>query len=520
MGLTGAAICALSLLSAALFAQAPPWIAQNGVVNSASRIPATLAGGAIARGALFTIYGVRLGASGHTQVTVSAGGKSANARVLSAGAERIDALMPPAAPLGAALLVVTVGAQASSPFSMEVVEANPGLFSRNGEGWGPGRIENLSAGGAKSENSTSHPARPGQRVAVYTTGMGNSRGVRVVVGGRPVRAVRTGNVQGEERIEFQIPAGVPEGCYVPVYLLVSPVRASNAVTMTIHSGPGPCTPDVVPLDAGRTAVAVLARIRMKARYADVDTIDDEAVAVAAKNDQPVLAPLLLLPPPGSCTAYTSSLQADTALPNSIPAALLVLLRGRGLDAGPQFNLTRAGESRAIRRDNNVAGYYHARLGQAGAGASRRAPPLFLDPGELTLTGSGGKDVGGFNVRVPAPVPFEWTDRDSLTVIDRRRPLVLHWRPIPAGRIMILATNVDQITTAMGMCLCVAEGGAGRFTVPPAVLANVPLSRDIPGVPFDQLFVSSLVTGPSFQAAGVNAGAVASLYTIGRFVEYR
>src|ERR1039457_7314293 len=40
---------------------APPSIAPGGIVNAASRLPASLRGGAIARGARFSIPGVRLG---------------------------------------------------------------------------------------------------------------------------------------------------------------------------------------------------------------------------------------------------------------------------------------------------------------------------------------------------------------------------------------------------------------------------------------------------------------------------
>ena len=66
--------CAAILCSTAaiLSAQtaAPPGIGQNGVVNAASRIPPTLTGGDLARGARITISGVRLGSAGHTIVTL------------------------------------------------------------------------------------------------------------------------------------------------------------------------------------------------------------------------------------------------------------------------------------------------------------------------------------------------------------------------------------------------------------------------------------------------------------------
>lgn len=508
----------------AIFAEGQPGIRQNGVVNSASRIPPTLAGGAIARGALFTIYGVRLGSSGRTEVTVSSGGKSIRVRLLSAGAEQIDAEMPPSAAVGSADLTVKVDGRASLPFPMEVAAQNPGLFSRNGRGWGPGRIENIDSG-ARSDNSSSNPARLRQRVALFGSGFGDLSSFMVVVGGRVIKLARTRAIRSEEKIEFRVPADAPEGCYVPVYVLASPVRASNVVTMSIRSGPGPCRPGPVPLLEERAiGVAVLSRTRMKAKYEKADSVDDEAtVTFASKDDRPVLSPLLLLPPPGTCTAYTSSFQDDVALPNSISAALISLLKGRGLDAGSKLTISRDRQSRNVIRENGVPGYYRGRLGQIGPTASRRAPPLFLEPGDLSLDGTGGKDVGAFHVSFHAPTPFEWTDRDSLAPIARGSTLLVHWHDPSGGHlIVILATNVDQLTTAIGTCLCVVNSAVGGFAVPPAVLANLPVSRDIPGIPYDRLYLSSIGTSapPPIQATGLDTGAVVSIYTIGRFVQYR
>jgi len=513
-----------AMFALAMFAQAQPGIRQNGVVNSASRIPPTLAGGAIARGALFTIYGVRLGSAGHTQVTVSSGGKSAQVHLLSASTEQIDAEMPPSATLGASDLMVKVDGLASRPFPMEVAAQNPGLFSRNGRGWGPGRIENIAAG-ERLDNSTTNPARLQQRVALFGTGFGDLTSFTVVVGGRAIKLARAAAIRSKEKIEFRVPADAPEGCYVPVYVLAAPVRASNVVTMSIRSGPGPCLPGPVPLlDARAIGVAMLSRTRMKAKYEDVDSVDDEAaVTFASKDDRPVLSPLLLLPPPGTCTAYTSSFQDDVALPNSISAALISILKSRGLDAGSKLTISSGGQSRNVNLENGVPGYYRGRLGQIGPAASRRAPPLFLEPGDLTLAGTGGKDVGAFHVHFSAPASFEWTDRDSLASITRGRTLLVRWRdPSDGHNIVILATNVDQLSTAIGTCLCVANSSAGGFAVPAAVLANLPVSRDIPGIPYDQLYLASIGTGspPSIQATGLEKGAVVSVYAIGRFVQYR
>src|SRR5579871_757738 len=119
----------------------PPWIAQNGVVNSASRIPSTLPGGAIARGALFTIFGVRFGTVEHTRVAIDFGGVKVAAQVNRSTPQQIDARMPDSVRLGAAAVVVTVDGRASAAFPITIVAANPGIFSLNGLGWGPARKE-------------------------------------------------------------------------------------------------------------------------------------------------------------------------------------------------------------------------------------------------------------------------------------------------------------------------------------------------------------------------------------------
>src|SRR5581483_9124726 len=142
-----------------LYAQ--PGIQQNGIVNLASQIPPTLEGGAIARGALFTIYGVRLGTSGHTSAVITKGGVSEPIEILSAQPRRIGARMPMKAPLGPGVVVVTVDGKASKAFPLEIAASNPGLFSRNLEGWGPGRIQNVDARGVRTENTRTNPAHRG-----------------------------------------------------------------------------------------------------------------------------------------------------------------------------------------------------------------------------------------------------------------------------------------------------------------------------------------------------------------------
>ena len=489
-----------------------PGIGQNGVVNRASQIPTTLAGGPIAQGSAFTIRGVHFGSA--ATVSVRSGSVVTQARVISVQPEKIEAIMPDAAPLGRATLIVTAGGSASKPFSMEVAASNPGIFSQNKNGWGPGQIENIDASGKRTLNSTVNPATPGQRVAMKITGLGKASAATIVVGNRTAAGVTRAAAQpGEQEISFSIPADSPLGCYVPVYVQASPTRASNVVTLTIQFAANRsvrCDSGPIPLlDAKRIAMIVVTRSNVHNFSGNVNK--GEVIATFAVREPDIsLSPLLLLPPPGTCTAYTGSLQSTKSPPITVSGSLFGELGNDGLAAGAQLTLSRDTRSKVIPWDRNAVGYYHAQV-----------PPRLLNPGKFFLSGPGGIDVSAFRVIADAPAPFEWTNRDQTEVVARSHGLALHWRGQTNGRRMVLlATNVDQITTAVGTRLCTAPLNATQFEIPAALLANIPASIDTPGAPYDRVFISSLpAKATPLTTAGIGAGALFTIYSNGRAVRY-
>ena len=117
-----------------------------------------------------------------------------------------------------------------------------------------------------------------------------------MVGNRTVNAALVPTIpqSGEQEISFAIPADAPLGCFVPVYLKAAPMRASNVVTVAIRSGSGRCDPGPIPLlEQKRIGLAVLTRVAMLA--------DREETINGGSSG---LSLLRLLPPPGTCTAYT------------------------------------------------------------------------------------------------------------------------------------------------------------------------------------------------------------------------
>lgn len=456
--------------------------------------------------------------------------------IVSLQPRKLEAVMPATASPGKYDLVITAEGRPSRPFPIEVAPYNPGIFSRNLEGWGPGRIDNLDVRGNRSDNSAANPAHPGQKVSIATTGMGGAKEATVVIGTRTVvgQASTAGVRNGEERVTFDLPADATPGCWVPVYIQAAPQRATNVVTMAIHKGAGACDPGPIPLVSSKASlVAVLSRSRLKSQRANLadQVTDDARILVRAGNRQPVLT-RTDFPPAGTCVTSTSNYQNDQEL--AISVSSLMIPASPGLDDGAAMKLLRQQsvdwppDFREIGKILMDEGNYKARLGAGGPVALRGIPPLFLEPGRYRLEAPGGNDAGPFAPEFSMPAAFRWTDRDQLATVDRARGLTLHWTlatPAAGEReplMAIVVRNVDRISTAIGMCLCTAKASAGQFTVPAAMLANIPASINAPGERYDKLVLGSMTATvvPATRTKGLEEAIIFSVHDNSRVVDFR
>jgi hypothetical protein len=272
-----------------------------------------------------------------------------------------------------------------------------------------------------------------------------------------------------------------------------------------------------------TVTVMLSRIRTKSlRPERRDSVSDEArIAVRAASGTPVFSRSNLVPPPGTCRSYTSSYDADEEPTNSLSS--LLVPEGRGLDVGAKLVLSRGSQTREIEEVMGRSGDYRTRLGLSGFVARKGIPPPFLEPGQFMLRAPGGSGGGPFTTLATIPPPFEWIDRGRITTVDRDRGLTVHWRNAASDALIIIAAkNVDQLTTAIGACLCTARATAGQFTIPPEILANIPISLGAPGERPEQLAVGALVSKPiaAKDLDGLGAGVIFSLYGDERIVDFK
>lgn len=152
----------------------------------------------------------------------------------------------------------------------------------------------------------------------------------------------------------------------------------------------------------------------------------------------------------------------------------------------------------------------------------RGEPLFLGPGEYRVTAQGGSSAGPFTVSLRGDTSFVWKNRSRIRAVDRAKGVTVEWSGAdPARPVLILATNVDQFTTAAGLCFCAAPPRPGRFHVPAWALANVPATQRVPGLPMNLLALAQSPAGAqrTFQARGIGHGFAALVFASARTVAY-
>jgi uncharacterized protein (TIGR03437 family) len=510
-----AAACAAAL-ALAQDGEAPPAIAQGGIVNAASLMPPLLAAGGIAPGSRIRIRGWRLGpvAPEKIMVRIRQGASHVETPALTAGENDVEAQLPADTPLGAAMLQVVKNGQASLEWPVAIVESSFGAYSRNGGGWGPGDISNTGG----TVNSEAHPARPGETVMLAGTGLGAHtplRPPRVLVAGHAAGAVRVvstaGARTGIDKVEFRLPADTPEGCHVPVQVSSAPGIYSNAVTLAVSRSGGPCADQSSWMaDAGRkvrvgTVALIQADLEMglTPKEATHYPVDAGFASFAEMEPGASANPLFLFPPEGTCTTYsgTAGLHAITS-----PLSALEALPGKPLDAGVAVTVAGHGDEHSLPRSGSTLRNYWAVMGGHAPVPGAKELPLFLTPGDYQVHVPGSSGMAALEASVAVGAPLIWRNREQLNEVDRARGVAVTWKSTRTGGVvLIVAMNADARTGALGVCACVVNAGSGRFQIPPYALANIPPTPEHPrGFPLNLMILVELPDSP---AAAVSAGGL-------------
>jgi len=460
--------CAAIACAALAFAQ-PPAITPRGIVNAASRMPLSLAGGKLAPGARIVIPGLRLqDAHSLTTIRLEQGPWGATLKPTSISAEQLEAVLPSDVPLGTVRVSLVNGQGSSRAEQVEVVRSNPGIFTLNGAGWGP------VAGAAYN---------PGARVKLRVTGLNGQRPL-ILVGGKAARVV---SFSGEDLV-FEVPRGSPEGCWTPVWVQSESGTLSNFVTLSIRRARMACQqfpgwPGRTLESGKRTGVVALERVRASLEFAPGNPTNYSVAAATAiflqagASSAPTYTQAL--PPSGACTVYTGTVSLAPPQQSALP--LNDGSRNGGLDSvfGRVERLLNVGSS--LRLDGPAgwsaalaaqptAGLFAGLLETGRQGRSSASP---LAPGGYHLRTSGSNGVEGLDASVAVPPPFEWVNAAAVQEVDRGKGVELVWRGPPGRRMLAVVASLDAVTSALGVAVCAARPEADRMEIPPYALANIP-----------------------------------------------
>ena len=102
---------------------------------------------------------------------------------------------------------------------------------------GPLRAQNISPSGTYSLNGLATPARPGDAIVLWGTGLGPApaASVKVTVGGLAQAVLYAGPAPGQpgvDQINFRVSASAPDGCYVPLTVQYGANSVSSFLSKT------------------------------------------------------------------------------------------------------------------------------------------------------------------------------------------------------------------------------------------------------------------------------------------------
>ncbi len=572
--------CLLFILFASL-SFAKPTISTDGIVSAASYLPSGFPNSGIAQGSIFIVFGSGMGPAaivqnnafplqeklGGTSVDVTVNGTTTHALMIYTVAGQVAAILPSATPTGDGTLTVTYNGSASDPAPIHVIKNGFGIFTINQAGTGPAvatfadySVVTLIATGTDRPQTLARPAKPGEVLILWGTGLGAVTGVdesqpavggdmknlaaTVFVGGKSAQIQYKGRSPGSaglDQINFKVPAGVT-GCFVPVAVQAGGVL-SNFGSIAISTDGKTCK-DPATDSAGHSPVGdVLAKLQAQgkvtlglvqlSRFGVFFNLAPLSLTIQqdtgsgyfySVNKQQFLSSLGVasLNPFGSCVVWAC--RGAACVPPTQGAATALL------DAGAALTVNGPNGPKQLTKTNS--GSYSAALG----GGSISDPKGYLEPGQYTLTGTGGSGanaIGAFTAgQTLTAAPLTWSITSagqSGGTISRSSDVALQWSGgAPNGYVSIIGTSTSDATADAGQVTatfgCTAQGASGQFTIPSWVLSALPKSGSLSqgGITVSNgfLLMGTYPAFTPFNAPNLDLGYFTNIVLSGQNVAYQ
>ena len=162
-----------------------------------------------------------------------------------------------------------------------------------------------------------------------------------------------------------------------------------------------------------------------------------------------------------------------------------------------------------------------------AGKSGGFAMIIKDPGFAGGTYSGPRaitNIAAFSVSMTLPELLDWTNRDTFSDIDRSQPLTIIWKNgVPGGWVQI--SGYSNFAVGDGGLLswgftCWADATTGSFTIPAAILSNIPPSIDDTGQTGGGLAIGQWIFPGGFTVSGIDLGRLVTVDSLSKLVRFR
>lgn len=453
-------------------------------VQNAASVGASIPVSSIAPGSLVSLQIIRGGpivinpdpATTLVRIRSRATGQQQEVRPLQLQFGTIIVQAPADLVLGEAEVTLVVNGQEQLPATVNVVASAFGIFTKGQSAYGPSNSQNVAREGTVSLNQLTNPARPGGFLTVWGTGLGNAVAgeVTVKVAGRAVTPSYAGpsGLAGLDQINVQLPTDVPRGCFVSIVVKVRG-SISNPATFAMGDEEGPCkdpfgfsADDLRVLDSGGPVRLTLASLRSEAMPkpgppAEAQYVRNEAAVVEfAKRD---LERVALAAQP----LFAEDVFYGCRLSSSGVAAVLQMVDD--FDAGPELLVEGVGKPLTL-TNPGVPILYLNILPEK----SITDEPFFRE-GTWTIRGQGGRTHASFEAARQLPKPLRWTNREGISVVDRRQGQIVQWAndgyTDDDMMTVTLSTAANNIAPANAVT-CRVPASAGEVTLPADLLAQL------------------------------------------------
>jgi uncharacterized protein (TIGR03437 family) len=536
----------------------------------------------IAPGAIFIVKGSNLSATGYTPFapprptvssgvevtfTPAAGGAGTDAYLVylynQSGVNQIACILPSTVAAGSYNVTVTNGA-VSARVVAQVVANKIGLFTQDSSGGGLTSVQNYMSPGVVDLNRlttgsvsgvTISPAKPGQPVIAYGTGLGGyaagdntaspafdfskTLNIQAVVGGVniPVAYAGRAGYAGEDQINFTLPANIPTGCSVTLQISVNGnLSASTYISIAPDANssacvqPGFTTAQLQKFDQGGTyTIGSFSLGQDSETVPKSGTFTSEYVGGSFSQFTG-----FQLASAAAQTAVITQSGSCLVIPPATPGPTSAAVNITNLDAGTVTITGPAGSSltnQAIPEDSSHTYSYTSTVGPGLPGQAA----FSIVPGTYTLKGAGGNDVGSFSTSITLGPPLTLTN-PLPTTVTRSAGLTLNWTggnatdlvEIMGSSSTVTGIGTNAVTTTTTEFVCTTTAGQGTFTVPASILNQLPAATAAQisaGTAVGTLEVASGIINSTFTASlkaggSIDLGAFGSALIVTNTPEYQ